>query len=145
MSPGLLQDFLDRYTKYEDSIKYIIVVIAEAYYSGGYQFDAREKPIFDFRITKFVFRSSDDLNFVILVEDSNTGDPSSITVRMEYLFVFQFSYCGKSMRERQATLFLLIFVLWRCFDCRRVRIEAESLIWGQLKSSLSVFLANLLG
>ena len=39
-------------------------------------------------ITKFVFRSSGDLNFVILVEDSDTGVPSSIIVRMEYLFVF---------------------------------------------------------
>ena len=28
--------------------------------------------------------------FVILVEDSDTGGPSSITVRMEYLSAFQF-------------------------------------------------------
>ena len=32
-------------------------------------FDGREKPIFDSRITKFVFRSSGDLYFVMLVED----------------------------------------------------------------------------
>ena len=74
--------------------------IAEAYYPGGYQFDAREKSIFDSRITKFVFRSSGDLNFVILVEDSDTGVPSSITVRMEYLFVFQFSYCKLCVGNR---------------------------------------------
>ena len=42
----------------------------------------------NYLITKFVFRSSGDLNFVILVEDSDTGVPSSIIVRMEYLFVF---------------------------------------------------------
>ena len=42
----------------------------------------------NFLIKKFVFRSSGDLNFVILVEDSDTGVPSSIIVRMEYLFVF---------------------------------------------------------
>ena len=42
----------------------------------------------NFLITKFVFRSSGDLNFVILVEDSDTGVPSSVIVRMEYLFVF---------------------------------------------------------
>ena len=59
------------------------------------------KPVFDSRITKFVFRSSGDLNFVILVEDSNTGGPSSITVRMEYLIVL----CGKPMRGRQKALF----------------------------------------
>ena len=42
----------------------------------------------NFLITKFVFRSSGDLNFVILVEDSDTGVPSSVIVRMKYLFVF---------------------------------------------------------
>ena len=42
----------------------------------------------NFLITKFVFRSSGDLNFVILVEDSDTGVPSSVIIRMEYLFVF---------------------------------------------------------
>ena len=48
--------------------------------------DTREKPIFDSRIMKFVFRSG-DVNFVILVEDSNIGSPSSITVKWNaYLF-----------------------------------------------------------
>ena len=28
-------------------------------------------------------------NFVVLVEDSDTGGPSSITVRIKYLFAFQ--------------------------------------------------------
>ena len=64
------------------------MVITEAYYSGGYKFDARQKPIFDSRVTKYAFITSGDLNFVILVEDSDTGVPSSIIVRMEYLFVF---------------------------------------------------------
>ena len=57
------------------------MVIAAAYCSGGYQFDAREKPIFDSRITKFIFRSSGDLNFMILVEDCDTDGPSSMTVK----------------------------------------------------------------
>ena len=74
--------------------------MVEAYYSGGYQFDAREKPILDCRITKFVFGRSSDLNFVILVEDSDTGGPSSITIRMECLFVFQFSYCELCVGNR---------------------------------------------
>ena len=51
-------------------------VIAKAYYSGGYHFNACEEPIFDSCITKLIFRRSDDINFVILVEDSNTGGPS---------------------------------------------------------------------
>ena len=29
-------------------------------------------------------------NFVILVEDSDTGGPSLVAVRMEYLFAYQF-------------------------------------------------------
>ena len=62
------------------------MLIGTAYYSGGYQFDACEKPIFDSRITIFVFKSSGYLNF----EYSDTGGPISITVRMEYLLVFQF-------------------------------------------------------
>ena len=90
------------------------MVIAEAYYSGGYQFDVSVKPIFDFRITKFVFRSSGDLNFVILIDDSDTGGPSSITVRTEYLFVFQFSYCELCVETDEGeagTIILSIFVL----------------------------------
>ena len=39
------------------------MVIAEVYYSGGYQFDAREKSILDFRIMKYVFKRSGDLKF----------------------------------------------------------------------------------
>ena len=122
------------------------MVIAEAYYLGGYQFDAREKPIFDSGITKFVFRSSGDSNFVILIEDSDTGGQSSITFRIEYLLVFQFSYCELCVGNQcgEAGNILLIFVLWGCFNCRWVGVEAESLIWGQLKSHLSiiVFFAN---
>ena len=45
------------------------MVIAAVYYSGGYLFDGHEKPVFDSRITKFIFKSSGDLNFVMLVED----------------------------------------------------------------------------
>ena len=122
------------------------MVIAEAYYSGGHQFDAREKPIFDSRITKFVFRRSGDSNFVIPIEDSDTGGRSSITVRIEYLLVFQVSYCELCVGNQcgEAGNILLIFVLWGCFNCRWVRVEAESLIWGQLKLHLSVivFFAN---
>ena len=74
------------------------MVIATAYYSGGCQFNTREKP--NSHIMKFVFRTSGDLNFVILVENSSTGGPNSISVRMEYLFIFQFSYCGLCVGNR---------------------------------------------
>ena len=107
------------------------MVFASVYCSGGYQFDAPEKPIFDSRITKFIFRSSGDLNFMILVEDCDTGGPSSMTVRMEYLLGFQFSYyelCVETDGGKAGNFIFLIFVLWGCFNCRWVRVEAESLI-----------------
>ena len=63
------------------------MVITEAYYSGGYKFDARQKPIFDSRVTKYAFITSGDLNFVILVEDSDTSSPNAITVRMPHALV----------------------------------------------------------
>ena len=37
--------------------------------------------------------------FEILVEDSDTGSPSSITVWMEYLFAFQLLYCERFVGE----------------------------------------------
>ena len=38
---------------------------------------------------KFAFRISGAYNFEILVDDSNTGNLSSITFRIECLFAFQ--------------------------------------------------------
>ena len=38
-------------------------------------------------------------NFEILVEDSDTGSPSSITVSMNYLFAFQFWCCELYMKD----------------------------------------------
>ena len=118
------------------------MVIAEAYYSGVYRFDAREKPIFDSRITKFVFRSSGDLHFVILGEDSDSGWNT-------YLF-FNFhivNFVWEIDEGEVGNIILLIFVLWGCFNCRWVKVEAESLIWGQLKlhPSVPAFFANWLG
>ena len=42
---------------------------------------------------KFVLRISGGINFWDPVEDSDTSCLSSINVRMEYLFAFQFLYC----------------------------------------------------
>ena len=43
---------------------------------------------FRFPFYKIGGRKQWDLKYVILVEDSNTDGPSSIRVRMEYLFTF---------------------------------------------------------
>ena len=78
------------------------------------------------------------IKFVILVEDSDTGGPSSITLRMEYLFALKFWCCelslGNQWRGRggeggQEAL-LLIFVIWRCFDRRWMRVGgAVQKVW----------------
>ena len=43
-----------------------------------------------FCFMKFMLRSIGGIKFVILFQDSDTGGSSSITIRMEYLFVLQF-------------------------------------------------------
>ena len=40
-----------------------------------------------------------DIKYVILVEDSDTGGPSSITVRIEYLFAFFWRRRGGASRK----------------------------------------------
>ena len=47
---------------------------------------------FDSGFMKFFFRISGRIKFWDPVEDSDTREPSSVTFRMEYLFVFQFWY-----------------------------------------------------
>ena len=47
-----------------------------------------------------MFRSSSVSNFVVLVENSDTGGPSSTTVRIEYLFAFQIWCCKLCVENR---------------------------------------------
>ena len=59
---------------------------------------------------------------MILVEESGTSGPSSITVRIEYLSAFQLlTLCKKTYEGKAESMCLLIFVIWRCFGCRWVR------------------------
>ena len=78
-----------------------------------------------------MFRISWDMKFEILVEDSNTGGLSSITVRMEYLFAFQFWYFKLCVENwwggDRKHFFVRICSLMMCFNC---------LIWCQLKLHL---------
>ena len=46
------------------------------------------------------------------VEDSSADSMSAITVRMDYLFAFQFWYCEGEAKS----IVLVIFVLWQFFD-----------------------------
>ena len=48
-------------------------------------------------------------NFEILVEDSDTGSSSSITVRMEYLFAFQSWYCELCVEKAESIVLLILF------------------------------------
>ena len=66
--------------------------------------------------------TSGGIKFVILVEDSDTGGPSLIIVRLEYLLCNSdvVNLVWESNKGRQEALFL-IFVIWGCFDRRCVR------------------------
>ena len=69
-------------------------------------------------------------NFEILVEDSDTGRPSSITVRI--LICFSNSdivkFVWKADEREEESIVLLNFVLWQCFNRRWLLGGAESLI-----------------
>ena len=58
------------------------------------------EPIFDSCFIKFLFRISDGINCWDPLEDSDTGGPSSITVRMEYWRAFQYWYCKLCVGNR---------------------------------------------
>ena len=67
------------------------------------------------------------------VEDSDAGGPSSITVRMKYLLfnADSVNVVWKTNEGEAESIDLLIFVLWQCLNCRRMRdggVGEESLI-----------------
>ena len=91
------------------------MLIAAAYHSAGYEFEANQKPIFDFHITKFIFRSSGDLNFVTLVDGLRYWW-SEFGYRQDgiltcFSILILWTLCGKPMRGRPETIFcwLLFF------------------------------------
>ena len=88
----------------------------------------------------FVFRISEAFErFEILVENSDNGNLSSITVRWNTYLLFNSDseLCVESRWGKTESIVLLIFALWRCFNHQRVRgggLGLENLIQGQLKS-----------
>ena len=72
-----------------------------------------------------MFRISGDINFEILVEDSDTGGPSLITVRIECLFAFQFWYCELCVKNQWGgwaeSIILLVFIWCGYFSYRWLR------------------------
>ena len=79
-SPGLLQDFEDVRLPIILYVQYGAVVMTVGFHSGRCQFQTYGYPIFDSRFMKFVLRITEFIKLEILVEDSDTGGPSSITV-----------------------------------------------------------------
>ena len=66
---------------------------------------------------KCLFRISAGIKFWDTVEDLHSGRPSSVTVRMKYVFAFQYWHCelcveNRWERGRKYCFTLLIFVLW---------------------------------
>ena len=85
---------------------------------------------------KFVLGRYGGLKFVILMKDFNTGSPSSITVRKEYLFCFSILILGTQCRKQpirgeQETLFCCSLFIWGCFDRQWLRVG-----WGSRMSHL---------
>ena len=66
------------------------MVVTVDHQSSLFPYNTRRWAIFNCRFTKFMLGSSEDIKFMIIVEDLYTGDPSSVTVSKEYLFTFQF-------------------------------------------------------
>ena len=69
---------------------------------------------------------------MILVEASDTGGPSSITVEINnYLFFnsHTVNFVWETDEGVTGSIILLIFILLGCFNCWWVRVEAEHLIW----------------
>ena len=64
---------------------------------------------------KIVFKISGGIKFSLLVEDSDTGGPSSITVLIEYLYLLfnsdTVSFVWKADEREAESIVLLIFVL----------------------------------
>ena len=76
------------------------VIITVGSQLGGSQFQSLGLLIFNSRFIKFVLRISAASNFEILEEDSGTGSPRSIIVRIECLFACQFWYCEICVKNR---------------------------------------------
>ena len=66
-------------------------------------------------------------NFEILVENSDTGDPSLLLLGWNTYFLFNsdtVNFLWRSDEEEAESIVLLIFVLWWCFN-RRWTMDCE--------------------
>ena len=61
------------------------MIVKVVFQLGSFQFDSPGRSAFNSRFTKFVLGTSGAIKFVILVEDSDTGGPSLITVRLLFM------------------------------------------------------------
>ena len=63
-------------------VEFSIVVVSADYYSWVTQFVSHESPFFDSPFTRFVLRTSGNVKFMMLFQDSDTGGWSSIITRI---------------------------------------------------------------
>ena len=82
-------------------VEHSVVVMTVGCQSRRSKIESYRQPIFDFPFMKLVLQSLGPWTFVILVEDFDTGGPSSVTVRIEYLFAFQSWYCDFCVENRR--------------------------------------------
>ena len=71
-------------------VEHSVVVMTAGFQLRRSQIESYGQPIFYSRFMKFVLRISGGIKFWDPAESFDTGDLSSITVRMENLFAFQF-------------------------------------------------------
>ena len=99
---------------------------------------------FNSHFTKFVLGSNGVLKFGILVKDFDTGGPSSITVRKEYLFAFQFWFMefmelsvgnNQWRGEGQKALFCWVFLIGGALILWSSMGEG----WGGVESLIYIF------
>ena len=103
MSPGLFQDFMDRCIKCYNSliISWTTDSLTAASQSGETQVRILWVANFWFPFYEIRAENQRRHKFIqeILFGDSSTGCPSLITLRIEYLFTFQFLYCEPCVKN----------------------------------------------
>ena len=100
-----------------------------------------------------MFRSSSVSSFVVLVENSDTGGPSSTTVRIEYLFAFQIWYCKLCVEDQWVEGRKHCFVDFLFFKSALIIGEWELVEWdkkshlgaGEIVSFYSCFFFSQIG
>ena len=93
MSPGLFQDF----SGWTNIVEWLWLRVPN---QDGPRLNSMDGQISISVLWNLCLESVEDIKFRDLVEDSDTGSLSSVTVRIEYFFAFQFWYWELCVENR---------------------------------------------